>query len=71
MTMNENYHQEYQRLVLEAQQLTRHLADLLERIEDAPEGERFHKQDPHGEVFRKHHEHLERLQKSIEHYFGH
>jgi len=67
--MNENYHQEYQRLVLEAQQLTHHMADLLERIEDPREGERFHKQDPRGDVFRKHHDHLERLQKSIERYF--
>ncbi len=67
--MNENYHQEYQRLVLEAQQLTRHLADLLERMEDPKEGERFHHQDPHAETFRKHHEHLERLHKVIERYF--
>jgi hypothetical protein len=67
--MNENYHQEYQRLVLEAQQLTHHLADLLERMEDPKEGERFHRQDPHADMFRKHREHLERLHKVIERYF--
>ncbi len=69
--MNENYHQEYQRIVLEAQQLTRQIADLLERMEDPNEGQRWHHQDPSASLFRKHDELLERLHKVSEKYFEH
>lgn len=69
--MNDNYQKEYQHLVYDAQQITKKIADLLERMEDAEEGQRFHKQDPHGDLFRKQHDILEQLQKVNEKYFAH
>jgi len=67
---NENYHQEYERLVMEAKELTKELHEMFDRMEKPEEGFAYYRQDPHFKVFEKHRELLERLRHASEHYFG-
>lgn len=67
---NENYHQEYERTVLEVQQLAKEIHEMTERMERPEEGFTYYRNDPHFKIFEKQREAMERLRKVSEHYFG-